>query len=118
MTSSLDEFLTERVTSKKPHTFRDKTGEQKKRRHPNLKKAFIKAFTAKKRLDRLKCCWECKQSEHVHRDGTKESLEFQVDHINGNCFDDRPKNLQWLCTHCHAVKTREQEALRRQGKLT
>lgn len=31
--------------------------------------------------------------------------QLQVDHINGNPYDDRPKNLQTLCANCHVYKT-------------
>lgn len=35
----------------------------------------------------------------------RHSAQLQVDHINGNPKDDRPKNLQTLCANCHIYKT-------------
>lgn len=32
-------------------------------------------------------------------------LPLEVDHINENCLDNRPENLQFLCPNCHSVKT-------------
>ena len=29
-------------------------------------------------------------------------LRFQVDHINRNTLDDRPRNLRFLCPNCHS----------------
>jgi 5-methylcytosine-specific restriction endonuclease McrA len=35
----------------------------------------------------------------------RHSGQLQVDHINGNPEDNRPKNLQTLCANCHIYKT-------------
>jgi hypothetical protein len=31
---------------------------------------------------------------------------MDVDHINGNRYDNRDENLQTLCANCHRLKTR------------
>lgn len=31
--------------------------------------------------------------------------QLDVDHKNGNHFDDSPENLQTLCANCHRLKT-------------
>jgi 5-methylcytosine-specific restriction endonuclease McrA len=33
--------------------------------------------------------------------------QLDVDHINGDHSDNRPKNLQTLCANCHRLKTLE-----------
>ena len=35
----------------------------------------------------------------------KISAQLQVDHINGDPTDNRPENLQTLCSNCHIFKT-------------
>jgi hypothetical protein len=35
----------------------------------------------------------------------RHSAQLQVDHINGDPTDNRPKNLQTLCANCHIYKT-------------
>ena len=44
-----------------------------------------------------------------------EELPLELDHKNGNHFDNRIENLQILCPNCHAVKTRAERKLHSLG---
>ena len=46
-----------------------------------------------------------KRLGYVCRNKIRISRQLEVDHINGNPTDHRPKNLQTLCLMCHAFKT-------------
>ncbi len=43
-------------------------------------------------------CRECGKTWARHQ------IRLEVDHINGDPFDDRPENLQTLCVPCHEIK--------------
>lgn len=38
-----------------------------------------------------------------------EELPFELDHVDGNKYNNEITNLQILCPNCHSVKTRKQE---------
>lgn len=38
-----------------------------------------------------------------------EAFSIDMDHIDGNAFNNDPRNLQMLCRSCHAKKTRRQQ---------
>lgn len=44
------------------------------------------------------CCERCGLSEWMG-----EQIPIEVHHINGNHFDNRLENLQFLCPNCHAL---------------
>lgn len=48
----------------------------------------------------------------------RHSAQLQVDHINGNPNDNRPKNLQTLCANCHCYKTHMNEDYASPGRKT
>ena len=43
------------------------------------------------------------------KDWNGEELPFELDHIDGNKYNNELPNLQILCPNCHAIKTRHQE---------
>lgn len=46
-------------------------------------------------------CFKC------GNDGTwkGEAIRLQIEHKNGNCFDNRKENLEFLCPNCHSQAT-------------
>lgn len=49
-------------------------------------------------IGRERICVECSVDEVYNG----KSLVLEIDHINGNSWDDRPENLRWLCPNCHS----------------
>lgn len=62
---------------------------------PKDTKGFVKKYLLETRGDR---CEECGFDKH----GPYGSI-IQMDHVNGDCFDNRPENLKLLCPNCHAM---------------
>lgn len=71
-----------------------KTPEQIKKKNREATRRQVR----KKRNEKLKPCTSCGfQPTH--------SCQMDWDHIDGNCQDNDPKNLQLLCANCHRLKT-------------
>ena len=67
------------------------------------KGARTQAHVLRRSLDDLKrerVCGECGLKENWNN----KPLVLEIDHINGNCLDDRAENLQYLCPNCHSQK--------------
>lgn len=64
-------------------------------REPMETKQFVKEYLMKTRGDK---CEGCGFDKH----GPYGSI-IQLDHVNGNCFDNDPSNLKLLCPNCHAM---------------
>ena len=45
-------------------------------------------------------CIKCKLTEWMGH-----PMPLEVDHINGQYWDNRPENLQIVCPNCHTLKT-------------
>lgn len=59
-------------------------------------KKFVKEYLIKTRGDACEICGFCEKAP----DGRS---IIQMDHINGNCHDNRPENLKLLCPNHHAM---------------
>ena len=64
---------------------------------PTDTKHFVKRYLIETRGDK---CEDCGFSGVNRKTGNS---IIQMDHINGNCFDNAPENLKLLCPNCHAM---------------
>ena len=60
-------------------------------------RSFVKRHLIETRGDK---CEDCGFSGVNRKTGNS---IIQMDHINGNCFDNTPENLKLLCPNCHAM---------------
>ena len=60
-------------------------------------RSFVKRHLIETRGDK---CEDCGFSGVNRKTGNS---IIQMDHVNGNCFDNTPKNLKLLCPNCHAM---------------
>ncbi|WP_392676179.1 HNH endonuclease [Streptomyces sp. LN785] len=51
------------------------------------------------RIGVAECCTECGTGIRWN----DRPLRLEVDHKNGNWWDNRPENLRFLCPNCHSV---------------
>lgn len=81
-----------------------------------VKNSPYQSFKLKKRLFeaqlKKQCCEECGWAKIA--DGGY--LPLELDHINGNRYDNRLKNLRILCPNCHSLKPTHRGRMGR-GKL-
>jgi hypothetical protein len=61
-------------------------------------------------------CWECLNSQWRGR-----PIPLELDHVDGNSFNNAPSNLRLLCCNCHALTStwrRRKSSLRRDSAPT
>lgn len=73
-------------------------------------KSFVKQYLLTIRGDK---CEDCGFDKH----GPYGSI-IQMDHINGDCFDNRPENLKLLCPNCHAMTPTYGSRNKNSGRFT
>ena len=64
---------------------------------PTDTRSFVKKYLVETRGDK---CEDCGFSGVNRKTGNS---IIQMDHIDGNCFDNTPENLKLLCPNCHAM---------------
>jgi hypothetical protein len=99
---------------KKRNQLRDRTNEPRAKRNMSIAKVVDQVRDYMEREGLLcppKRCAKCGSDENTLCVGGQripyEDLPFDIDHIDGNCLNDDPSNLQDLCVLCHAKKSRK-----------